>query len=150
MKRIYIVGTIVLTVATLLIFGSRGKQSTKQQVPGSQLSTELLPALEMQTNSEGSVTVKITPNLSSEVAFEVALDTHSEDLSADLTQTVMLKDENGKEYKPVRWEGDPPGGHHRNGLLMFGSIAPLPKTLQLVVGKVGGVEGRTFLWIIRS
>lgn len=106
-------------------------------------------ALDTQTNSEGQVIIKITPKLSSEIVFEITLDTHSEELDTDLIKVTTLQDENGKEYNPARWEGDPPGGHHRNGILIFSPIAPIPKTLQLTVRKIGGAAERKFLWIVR-
>ena len=136
MKKVYLILIIILAGIAI------------KQAP----QTFLTPAsaLETQTNSEGSVIVKITPNLSTEVAFEVVLDTHSGEISADLVQAVTFKDENSKEYKPLRWEGDPAGGHHREGILTFGIITPTPKTLQLIVQNIGGIAERSFSWTTNS
>ncbi len=149
MKKIYLITIVIFAGIALLIFARWGSPSNENPAQIPQSSVVSASMLETQINDEGSVTVKITPKLSSEIAFEVTLDTHSEELSADLTQAVTLKDENGKEYKPIRWEGDPPEGHHRDGLLAFGPINPAPKTFRLVVRQIGGIVEREFLWITR-
>ncbi|MEK7208903.1 MAG: hypothetical protein AAB677_01440 [Patescibacteria group bacterium] len=110
-------------------------------------SPNSISVLETQINSEGPVSVKVTPKLSAAVAFEITLDTHSEELTVDLTRAVTLRDETGREYPPLGWQGDPPGGHHREGLLTFGQLAPRPQTLQLTVRQIGGVAERKFKWM---
>lgn len=137
MKKIYLLVIVIIAGATLFL----SLNKTDLETPA---------LLETQTNSEGSVTVKITPRISSEIAFEVILDTHSEELNYDLTQAVTLKDETGQEYKPISWEGDPPEGHHRGGWLNFGPLAAVPKTLQLTVRQIGDAPERRFLWTTKS
>ncbi len=146
MNKFYLVVLVVFVGAAFFVFMREKKQSSEKPTPTPQFSFAPISVLETQANNEGPVTIKVTPKLSSEIAFEIALDTHSEELSADLTQVAALKDENGKEYKPLRWDGDPPGGHHREGTLVFGAIKPTPKTLQLTVRQVGGIAEREFLW----
>ena len=76
-----------------------------------------------QTVSVGTVAYEATPkNLSKSASiwdFEIVLDTHEGSLDQDLTQLAVLLDDKGREYKPVKWDGDPPGGHHRTGVLQF-------------------------------
>ena len=148
MKKTYLITIIILIGAVFFIFTRERKQFSEKPAQTPQFSTMPISVLETQTNNEGPVTVKITPKLFLEVAFEITLDTHSGELDADLTQVVILKDENGREYKPKRWEGDPPGGHHRKGTLVFGAIEPTPKMLRLIVRQVGGIVEREFLWTI--
>jgi len=104
-----------------------------------------------QMNSEGEVTVKVSPkDLTQSAAswdFEIILNTHSVELSYDLTQTSILRDEDGKEYRPLSWEGDPPGGHHREGLLSFSVISPKPRKIELIMREISRVAERRFLWI---
>lgn len=149
MKKVYPLAIIIFFAGIVLfVFTRDGWRLSEKPAQTQQSSAAPISVLEAQTNSEGPVTVKITPKLSSEIAFEIILDTHSEELDADLVQVATLKDENGREYKPQRWEGDPPGGHHREGTLIFGVIKPVPKTLQLTVRQIGGIAEREFLWTI--
>ena len=73
-------------------------------------------------------------------------DTHSEELSEDLVAVSELLDDQGKAYKPTSWDGSPPGGHHRNGVLKFNPISPKPRSLELKIKNVGGVVERSFKW----
>ena len=147
MRKLYFI--VVLAGIAIFIFMRGGNQSNERLTPALQSSVIPVSILETQINSEGAVTIKITPKLSFENAFEVALDTHSEELDADLIQAVIFRDENGKEYSPMRWEGDSPGGHHRGGTLIFDSAVPISGTIQLIVLKIGGIAERKFLWTTR-
>ena len=151
MRKLYFfIIVIILAGAAIFIFTSGENQPDEWPAQTLRSSMEPISALETQINDEGSVTVKITPKLSSEITFEVALDTHSEELNVDLTQAVILRDENGREYKPLRWEGDPIGGHHRSGMLIFDSIIPTPKIFRLIIQDIGDMAEQDFLWIIHS
>ncbi|MDP3762911.1 MAG: hypothetical protein Q8Q97_02460 [bacterium] len=140
MKKDYLIIIVVVIVAFGALLFSFLKNANEKQ---------LIASLEPQQNNEGLVTIAVTPKLSSEISFQILVDTHSEELNYDFTQIAFLVDENGKEYKPVSWDGDPPGGHHREGVLAFGIITPLPQTLQLVIKGMGGVPERKFVWITR-
>lgn len=100
-----------------------------------------------KTNSEGNVSVMATPIDQSDWSFEITLNTHSVDINEDLAQVSILTDENGNEYKPIEWRGDPPGGHHRKGVLSFGEITPRPQSITLFINQVGGIDERKFEWI---
>lgn len=100
-----------------------------------------------KTNSEGNVSVMVTPIDQSDWSFEITLNTHSVDINEDLAQVSILTDENGNEYKPIEWRGDPPGGHHRKGVLSFGEITPRPQSITLFISQVGGIDERKFEWI---
>lgn len=107
-------------------------------------------ALAPQTRSEGGVHVKVTPKNITVGAdtwdFEVALNTHSVALNQDLANTTVLVDAQGKQYLPMAWEGDPPGGHHRRGVLRFKPLAELPSSFELRISGVGGIDARVFRW----
>ena len=150
MKKIYLIAIIIFAGITFFIFTRERNQLNDKSAQAPQLSAMPSSVLETQINSEGPVSIKITPKLSSEIIFEVALDTHSEELNTDLIQAVILRDENDKEYKPLRWEGDLPGGHHRGGLLIFSSIIPTPKIFRLIIQDIGNIAEREFLWVTRS
>ncbi|OHC74955.1 MAG: hypothetical protein A3G18_01365 [Rhodospirillales bacterium RIFCSPLOWO2_12_FULL_58_28] len=105
-------------------------------------------------NREGRVTVKVTPQMLSASAklwqFQVVLDTHSVALDQDMLAVAVLVDSAGGEHKPAAWDGDPPGGHHRQGLLTFKPTAPVPSTVLLKIRTVGGVVERSFTWKLGS
>ncbi|MBI2097607.1 MAG: hypothetical protein HYT46_01585 [Candidatus Vogelbacteria bacterium] len=105
--------------------------------------------LETKTTSEGGVTIAVTPQMLDETKFRfrITLDTHAGELDTDLTQVSTLIDDQGRIYKPTGWEGDPPGGHHREGVLAFGPIASVSQTLQLTIRQIEGVPERQFVWI---
>lgn len=103
-----------------------------------------LTTLQTQSVTIGTVTYKVTPkNVAQSAAtweFEVILDTHTGDLDQDLVAIIRLVDGKGREYKAIKWEGDPPGGHHREGTLSFRPIDFKPKKIILQI------EERKFEW----
>jgi len=102
-----------------------------------------------KSNSGGNVDVAVTPtalNIGEPMAFEIAMNTHSVDLSDDMTQIAILRDDAGKEYEPTAWDGGEPGGHHREGILKFTVLAGKPKSVELVIKGMAGVSERIFKW----
>lgn len=106
------------------------------------------------TDSQGAVTVTIKPlDLSSTagtLSFEVALDTHSVDLSMDLTALATLTTDAGMTVQATRWDA-PLGGHHISGILSFPSsidgkpILDGASKLTLIIKDVG-FPVRIFAW----
>lgn len=107
-------------------------------------------ALATQTTSERGVTIQVTPKSlgtgDGRWEFSIVLDTHSADLSDDLPQSASLTTGDGRSFKPVRWTGSPPGGHHRQGVLAFEVPAPPPAALELKIVRAGESAPRTFRW----
>ena len=103
-----------------------------------------------QSSSEQGVTVKVTAKSiglpGSRWEFAVVLDTHSADLSDDLSQSAILTTNDGRTFKPVGWLGAPPGGHHREGVLAFDVPAPRPGAIELRIDRPGESAPRTFRW----
>lgn len=141
----YILPIILITVAGLLIFSRlQSQEKSRQDVVSTNQNV-----LSTQTSSEGSVTVKATPidiSNGEQWRFNIVLDTHSDELSQELAEVISLRDDKGNLYKAVSWEGSPPGGHHREGELVFSPISPKPKSISLTVKNIGGIAQRTFLW----
>jgi hypothetical protein len=110
------------------------------------------PALAARTSDEASVRVVVTPKaLGASVTvweFTVVMDTHTKPLDDNLTQSAVLVDDAGRRYVPLGWQGDPPGGHHRKGVLQFSAPAERPKFVELQINGVGGVAIRKFQWEI--
>ena len=102
--------------------------------------------LAAQENSEGNVTVVVTPIISdSSLDFEIVMDTHSVELGADMLEISELKTDQDEFYSPAAWEGSDSGGHHRSGILKFNSTSPSLKEIELIIVGIGGVD-RRFRW----
>jgi len=99
--------------------------------------------LETRTVTAGEVDIEIEPRqLDNDAAiFAIALDTHSVELSADLTQATL--DVDGVTWPAEGWSGDRPGGHHRDGELRFAPAGPASGTARLTLAGFGEpVEAR--------
>lgn len=108
------------------------------------------PAQTAQISREGGVTVKVVPRGlragATSWEFEVTFETHTQSLNQDMTRAARLIDSQGQPHAPLAWDGDPPGGHHRRGLLRFRPLADHPAMLELQVLGVGDIGTRVFRW----
>lgn len=106
--------------------------------------------LAAQVNPEGPVQVKVTPrSLAADAKvweFDVAFNTHSVAIDGDPAQFSVLVDARGNTHKALGWSGDPPGGHHRRGVLQFKPLVQPPGPVELRISGVGGVAARVFRW----
>lgn len=102
-----------------------------------------------QTSNERGIKVTVTPQAIPDAwDFEVTLESHTQSLNDDLTKSaVVIAD--GKQYQPVVWEGAPPGGHHRKGLLRFEAIVPQPRSVELQIRLAGDTSTRSFRWLLK-
>lgn len=129
---------------------------TKQVIPvvdqANQQTTTNKQNWETKTEEQTSVTVVVTPldlsPNSKEWKFDVGMNTHSVELDQNIIEISALLDDKGKENKPIRWEGAEPGGHHREGVLIFNQITPVPKSVELKIYGIGDVT-RSFKWDIK-
>ncbi len=150
MKYLQYIGISIGVVLVLLI--AVGFISRRGILPGSTDLQQEIPAnntFEPQTNSGGSVNVTVLPKNLSDAGtwdFDVTFSTHSVELSEDVTQISALVGDDGREYAPISWDGDPPGGHHREGILKFEPIVPTPRSITLKIRKIDGVDERSFRW----
>ncbi len=116
----YLVPFVFVVSATLAACGSSSASPSAESV---------LPVRAVQA---GAVQVKITPTVldASGAKFTIVLDTHSADLSLDLTTASQL-DVDGTAWAIEGWSGDGPGGHHRSGQLQFTAKGPAQGTATL-------------------
>lgn len=108
----------------------------------------------VRTDSQGMVTVKTTPiNLDKAgdtLKFDVVMDTHSVELSMDLTTIASLTTDTGLTIQASKWDA-PSGGHHAEGMLSFPamkdgkSILDGAKKLTLTITGIDNAT-RTFTW----
>ncbi len=108
---------------------------------------------ETKIDEQSQVVVQVTPIELGKGAktwkFAIILDTHSGSLDEDMVKTSFLSDEQGNVYQPIAWEGSPPGGHHREGALVFNALEPGPSSIGLKIKDIGGVEERLFKWELK-
>lgn len=134
-KKIWIAVAGIIIVAGLFFW------ATPQKEP-------MDAVIASQINNEGPITVTVTPLITAkniELSFKIVLDTHIEEISNDMTQSAVMIGDDGKEYIPAAWEGDPPGGHHREGILKFNAVSAA-KNFELRIRGIGGVAERIFKW----
>jgi hypothetical protein len=103
-----------------------------------------LPA---RTSDAGGVKVVATPKTVNAPVweFEIVMDTHTRPLTEDLVGLATLSDNQGATYRASAWKGDPPGGHHRKGVLQFLAPAAKPAFVELKIQSIAGVQ-RIFRW----
>lgn len=157
-KQIILLLVIVLVAMIVglafMVQKSRQVKPTLPQIdPQSiQLAPKTGGQWETKADTQANIGVEVTPvelsGTSTAWTFDIAMNTHSGSLDADLTKIATLSDDSGNSYLPIKWEGDPEGGHHRSGLLSFKPITPMPKEITVKISGIGEVD-RTFTWQIK-
>lgn len=107
--------------------------------------------LAARTSEAEMVTVTITPKdlaAAGEWQFDVSMNTHVAPLADDLEASTVLVDDQGRAHAPLAWRGDPPGGHHRKGVLAFAPITPRPASIELRLQRRGEAAPRSFRWML--
>jgi len=135
-EKFVLVGILAITLilAVYIIINSiTGNKSNKIQ-----------NSFQALTSNENNVDFQVTPLSASE--FEISMSTHSVELDFGLTEISILYDGSGNIYKPLKWEGSAPGGHHRSGTLKFPEIDKNAKSIKLVIND--GIE-REFNWNLK-
>jgi hypothetical protein len=135
----------VATIASALALALFGPATTMAQPATPK-------ALAAQTSRGGGVTVSVTPKDVAADAqrwqFEVVFDTHTVDLNHDVVKSAELIDAAGGRHAPLAWDGDPPGGHHRKGVLSFKPLGSVDE-VRLQIREVGMPE-RVFRWSLKG
>lgn len=137
-KTIFLAGIVAFTVLTMWVIAAR--ENTAPAQPS---------AYQMQTKEGGNVTVEVTPQelaIGKGAIFQIVFDTHSVDLDFDVAAAAELRDEQGNSYGAAIWNGDPPGGHHRKGVLTFPTPLKQTSSSSLILKDIAGVNERTFVW----
>lgn len=109
---------------------------------------DFAPQISNERGIKATVILQHIPNEAKTWDFEVTLETHTQDLNDDLAKSsVLIAD--GKQYAPLGWEGVPPGGHHRKGVLHFKAIVPPPASVELQIRLTGDPAPRSFKWVLK-
>jgi hypothetical protein len=93
-------------------------------------ATSVLPARTVQA---GDVEVILTPVTldASGAVFRVELDTHTTPLDLDMAASARLRVNDTTTSDTASWDGQRPGGHHREGTLRFTTPVPAAATVEL-------------------
>lgn len=104
-----------------------------------------------QRSSQAGVVIRVAPRIVTGPVweFDVALDTHSQDLSDDLATSAALVADGQAPAKLRDWQGDPPGGHHRKGVLRFDAPKPASTAFEVRIQRPGEPAPRVFRWLAR-
>lgn len=157
MKLRLIVAGVVPLMALIACTQAASTIAPSTSEPVQEITPErTLPSFESESrlDEQGAVTVAVTPlnlgNPEDTLDFEIAMNTHSVDLSMDLAQLATLTTDTGKSVEATAWDA-PSGGHHVSGTLSFPAAvdgAPLLEgvsTLTLTIRDVD-VPERVFVW----
>ncbi|EKE13379.1 MAG: hypothetical protein ACD_13C00022G0020 [uncultured bacterium] len=101
--------------------------------------------MEAQVKQVGVVDMEITPKQLArgrEMVFTVSLDNHSIDLNYDYTKIVVVVDDTGNIYKPVKWTGES-AGHHVSGDLVFNKLSGKASSVGL---NIKGIDGKNVVF----
>lgn len=144
-----VIAAFFVVVGSVFFFTSRTGQVQSRISSGANLSASAGTTTaeeQTMTNAEGGMTVDVTPQRNADGSwdFAVAVNNHVQDVTQDMIAASSLTVASGNIVKPIAWEGDPPGGHHRSGTLKFDTLSAPPKTL--TIRNLGGVPERTFEW----
>jgi hypothetical protein len=133
MKKIYLLVSIIFIVGAALFY-------FRHDIP-------LFDFLfKTERDKSGEVSVSVIPQFEKGVDFKISMSTKGGELSADIMRAAVFEDEDGTAHLPAAWEGDPPGGHKREGVLRFGAFTPMPKKVDLTILNIGAIPQRKFSW----
>lgn len=167
MKKELLLTTLALLLVALIL-SACGDASVAAPVAIERQAPAIQPAVvgesaaasaagETLVDEQGAVTVSVTPlNLgeaSATLDFEVALDTHSVELSMDLAQLATLRTDTGLTIPAAAWDA-PRGGHHVTGVLTFatsGADQGILKDAASIVLTIENLDAsaRTFTWNVQ-
>lgn len=142
-RRRVIVGSlavVALAVIAIVLIAATGGDDDKNTTV-----TQAATGLAARTVKAGAVTVKIEPQQldARGAAFKITFDTHSVDLSSDMTRATRLE-VGGAAWKVAGWTGDGPGGHHREGELRFTPAGPAAGNARLTISGLPGPVAATW------
>jgi hypothetical protein len=116
------------------LFASTDRSSLTREMEGGHVVVEVTP-------------LPWSPQTESPLSFEVALNTHSVDLSYDISQLAVIRTSGGMGVAALTWDGPTTGDHHVSGILTFPPLSlDEVEWLELDIYDVADVSVRTFHW----
>ncbi len=140
-----VITVFVLVITAVSIFSGRISQPTPPVAAAGNASGSSDSSL-TKTNAENGMTVAVTPKRNTDGSwdFSVTVDNHAVSVTQDMVAVSSLVDGSGANVAPTSWTGDPPGGHHRKGVLQFSPFST--GSVSLTIRDLGSVTSRTFTW----
>lgn len=111
-------------------------------LPGAAHGARGLPT---RTADIDGVTIEVSPRKVNVrgASIAISLDTHDRELDMKIAQQSTLT-VGGTAWPVIAYEGDPPGGHHREGTLRFRGAGPVSGSMRFVIK--GSGESVRFAW----
>lgn len=127
-RRAFVAG--VLAVVAALVFAACGSSSDGDSAKNVMVSGH---RMSNRSTTVGDVEVKVEPRRMDGrgAMFKVAMDTHQGSLDMDMQRSRLMVD--GIEWPMEQFEGDGPGGHHREGQLRFMPGGPVSRMAELTM-----------------
>jgi hypothetical protein len=146
-----VVGILAIMIVSLSFFLSSSKATDPAALADDVVKAEKTIEIDLpaKVNSENFISIEVKPidfSFDKPSKFDISLSTHQGALDFDLAQICLLEDDKGNVYKPLSWEGSPPGGHHRNGTLTFSKLKEKSRFIKLTIRNVYDVPERVFKW----
>lgn len=146
MRKQFLIGLAVAAITVYSCIGDFGMAKIISESNAAELGYAPQSSNERQVKI--TATLQEIPKESKTWDFEVSLESHIHDLS-DVIENSSVLIADGKQYKPRNWEGAPPGGHHRKGVLRFNAIIPKPVSVELQIRLIGDSSPRSFKWLLK-
>ena len=144
MRKQFLIGLAFAAIAAYSCIGDFGNVIAISNAAESGYAPQVSNEREIKVTA----TLNNIPSAAKTWDFAVSLETHTQPMNDDLAKASVLI-AGGKQYLPLGWEGSPPGGHHRKGLLRFEAIAPLPASVELQIRLIGDPSPRSFKWQLK-
>ncbi len=128
--------------------GDEITNETAEQIAGNFEKQVLLLSPKELTDDRNFISASVRPEdfiENENISFHIAFNTHTVDLGFKLNDIAEVIDDSGYKYNFINWEGDPAGGHHRSGILIFEPLRAGAKSLKLTLFNVNNLD-RVFEW----
>lgn len=135
-----IIALLLLAIAIIGVYLLAGGKAPTDSIDSTYLS-------EPRVNSEAGIKITLTylpdilPDINDATAFDLKVTSHT-DYNDDFQNNSYLRDQDGKTYKPISYDGS--GGHHASGTLRFQKIDS--KRFDVVIQDIADVKERIFKW----
>jgi hypothetical protein len=146
MRKIFLIGLVCLTCASISFMGYFGSGEIVSASEAAELS--YAPHV---SNELGIIITATLQKISKDAKtwdVVVVMETRTHALGSDMENSAVLIAD-GNQYKPSGWEGSPPGGHYRKGVLHFNAITPEPASVELQIRMIGDPTARSFKWRLK-